>query len=404
MSKVLQVGKIIDGNGNELKNKEIKIKEEKIVEINDEVKKDEKDTVKNFKDKIMIPGMIDSHLHYAMNGEPSYEEMFLEESVPFMTLKAVNHARKDLEMGFTTVRDMGAPGGLALALRDAINEEHIKGPRILASGPALSISSGHGDWYSEWVDLDEPLSVKADGKKEVRKTVRKQIHKGADNIKVMASGGVMDKGSEPGAPEYSVEEMKVAVKEAEKRGLPTGAHAQGTSSIKNALKAGISSIDHGIYLDKEAVKMMKEKEKHLVPTLAAPNRIVEYGTEAGILEHAVEKAKKVKQSHEESFKMAIKNNVKIAMGTDIGTPFNKHGENAYELELMVKLGMTEMEAIQSTTKEPAKLLRIKNKLGTIEENKIADLVILEKDPLKDITILQKEENITSVYKKGKKQV
>ena len=403
MSKIIQVGKLIDGNGNKLEEKEVKIKEGKIVEIDDEVSNKKDDEVKDFSDKVMIPGMIDSHLHYAMNGEPSFEEMFLEESVPYMTLKAKNYAKREIEMGFTTVRDMGAPGGLALGLRDAVKNEHIKGPRILASGAALSITSGHGDWYSEWVKLDNPLSLKADGENEVRKAVRKQIHKGADNIKVMASGGVMDRGSEPGAPEYSLEEMKVAVNEAEKRGLPTGAHAQGTSSIKNAIKAGISSIDHGIYLDQEAIEMMKKEKTYLVPTLVAPNRIVEYGTDAGIPEHAVKKSEKVKERHEKSFQMALNNDVNIAMGTDSGTPFNKHGENAYELELMVDLGMSEMEALKSATKEAAKLLRIEDKVGTIEQNKIADLVILEKDPLKDITVLQEKENITAVYKQGTKQ-
>lgn len=217
----------------------------------------------------------------------------------------------------------------------------------------------------------------------------------------MATGGVTTPGVEPGSPQLSMEEMKAAVEEAHKAGKKTASHAQGTQGIKNAILAGIDSIEHGIYLDDEAIELMIKNDVYLVPTLVAPYFIVEYGTEAGIPQYAVDKAKAVMDTHRESFAKAYKAGVKIAMGTDAGTPFNFHDGAPHELILMVKSGMSPMDAIVSSTKGSADCLGILDDYGTLESGKFADFLVLDDNPLDNLDTLF---NINSVYKLGKKVI
>lgn len=353
--------------------------------------------------KIIMPGLIDTHVHFSLGAEPNYGELFIKQPVALVAIKATTYAWRTLEAGFTTVRDMGAVGWVGVSLREAIKAGIVRGPRLLASGHLLSITSGHADFFPPWVRLKETVERMgriADGVSELRRAVREQIAAGVDNIKFCATGGVMDPGSEPGVQEYTEEEMRTIVEEAKKAGKLTAAHAHGTEGIKAAIRAGVETIEHGTFLDEEAIEMMLEKGVYLVPTFAASHNILEYGTEAGIPEYVIKKAEKHRGARIMSFKAAIEAGVKIAMGTDAGTPFNKHGDNALELELMVKYGMPEIDALRTSTKEAAEALGLGGMIGSIEEGKVADIIIVKGNPLKDITVLRKAERIELILKEG----
>jgi imidazolonepropionase-like amidohydrolase len=264
------------------------------------------------------------------------------------------------------------------------------GPRIVCCGQAICITGGQG-WE---------FSREADGVDGVRQAVREQFKKGANFIKFMSTGGVMTPGIEAGIPQFSYEELKAGVEEARKASRKTAAHAQGSQGIKDSLKAGIDSIEHGINLDDEAISLFLEKKAVLVPTLSAPFNIMEKGEKSGIPAFIIEKTKRVKDTHIESAKKAYQAGIPIAMGADAGTPFNGHGENLKELELLVEIGLSPMEAIHSATRIAAETVGLSNLIGTIEEEKLADLIVLEGDPLKDIKILQNKNNIVAIMKGG----
>lgn len=351
--------------------------------------------------KTAMPGMIDCHLHIAMDGEPDILGWpMVREPLSMQVLRAVEHVSRYLPLGFTTICDLGSPECMGVSVRNAIKQGIINGPRVLTAGKLLSISGGHGQLLPPSVSVRETLAEIVDGCDNIREAVRKQVQTGVDVIKFAATGGVMDPVSIPGAQEFSDEEMEVIIKEANRVGKRTAAHAQGTEGIKAAIKAGVGSIEHGIILDDECIDLMKEKGTFFVPTLAAVYWIIEKGVESGIPEHAVEKAKSLFDIHIQSFKKALKGGVKIAMGTDAGTPFNKHGGNAFELELMVRNGMSEMEAIIATTRIASEDLRISDEVGTVEEGKLADIIIMEGNPLNNIGLLQEEEKIKTVIKDG----
>jgi imidazolonepropionase-like amidohydrolase len=311
-----------------------------------------------------------------------------KESIAKTTLRGAANLKKLLKSGVTFFRDMGGYEYIDIELKKSVNEGFIEGPEFLVSGKVLTMTGGHG--YL--------MGRECDGVDEVRKAAREQLKAGADVIKIMATGGVMTPGVEPGSPQLTKEEIQAAVEEAHKAGRKTAAHAQGTTGIKNAVMAGIDSVEHGIFLDDEVIEMMVEKGVYLVPTLVAPYFIIEYGEEGGIPAYVVEKSKRVMESHLESFRKAYKAGVKIAMGTDAGTPFNYHDKSAYELKLMVEAGMKPMDAIVSSTKVAAELLGIEKDYGTLEQGKVADFIVLKDNPLENIeTLLQVER----VYKKGK---
>jgi imidazolonepropionase-like amidohydrolase len=261
---------------------------------------------------------------------------------------------------------------------------------MICCGQAICITGGQG-WE---------FSREADGVDEVRKAVREQLRMGANFIKLMATGGVMTPGIEAGAPQFSYDELKAGVEEAHKAGRKTAAHAQGNQGIKDSLRAGLDSIEHGIFLDDEAIALFLEKKAVLVPTLSAPFHILDKGEKSGIPNFVIEKTKKVKDTHIESVKKAHEAGIPIAMGADAGTPFNRHGENLRELELLVGIGLSPMEAIVSATRTASETLGLGDQIGTLEKGKMADLIVVEGDPLKDITILQKKEKIVAVMKDG----
>lgn len=377
---------LIDGTGNEPINTSFTVEDGRIIEIGDNLKADKEIDLDG---KYIMPGLINSHVHITMEpiGDPFV--LIMNESDAKAAIRGVKNLNKQLKSGTTYFRDLGASNGVDIDLRNAVNEGLIEGAEFKCAGSVVTMTGGHG-----W-----PIGREADGVDETRKAAREQLKKGSDLVKIMATGGVMTTGVEPGSPQLSMEEMKAAVEEAHKAGKKTASHAQGTQGIKNAILAGIDSIEHGLILDEEAVDMMYENNTYLVPTLVAPYVIVEKGVEAGIKKDSYEKAVSIMESHIKSFKMSYEKGVKIAMGTDAGTPFNTHDMAWMELKLMIEYGMKPMDAIVSSTRNSAELLDILDDYGTIEKGKFADFLILDENPLENIETLSK---INTVYKKGVK--
>ena len=347
--------------------------------------------VVNLGGKTVIPGLIDAHIHSLFDASGDPFGSLEAESPSMITLKAANFMEKTLEAGVVAIRDMGGVDYLEMGLNEAINSGLTKGPRMQLSGKLITMTGGHGHLFGREVDSPH----------EARKAAREQLKNGVDLIKIMATGGVMTEGVQPGAPQLTEEEMRAAIIEAHKAERKTATHAQGVEGIKNALRAGIDSIEHGIFLDDEAVELMVENDVFLVPTLAAPYWIIDAGVEKGVPEFAVEKSKAVIESHTKSFQKAREAGVKIAMGTDAGTPFNKHGKNKFEIKMMVENGMKPIEAIKAATMGGAELMEISDKLGSVSEGKLADMVVVDGRPDQNIEDIYK---VVEVYKDGKKVV
>ncbi len=333
--------------------------------------------------KFVMPGLIDAHVHVNMNGETSIDKMY-KSTAGEVTLWSMVHAQSDLMAGFTTIRDEGAMDFTDVALRDAINKGMVTGPRMFVSGVAISSTGGHGDG-----DFNPSVSGGTFGNivnspDEARKAARYTFKYGADQLKIMATGGVMSYGDEPGAPELSFEEMKAALDIANSRGRISSAHAHGAAGIKNAIRAGITSIEHGMLIDHEGMEMMKEYGTYLIPTIIAAHRIVEFGKTGALAPWMVEKATLCLENHGEHLKEMVAMGVNIGFGTDSGTAFNPHGKQAFEFELMTRCGFTPAQALLSATKVNSTLLKWHDRIGSIEENKLADIAAFDGNPLKDI--------------------
>ena len=353
--------------------------------------------------KTLLPGLIDCHVHF--RGQWGYDLLRSLVTPPSLgTLYAVPNARATLEAGITTVRDAG---GTPAAVKQAIDRGLFPGPRMLVAVSLLSQTGGHGDSFMPCcIDLrdngpvDVPKGV-VDGTDEMRHKVREILRAGADWIKLCTSGGVLSAADAPESAQFTVDEIAVAVYEAAAQDKRCMAHAQSTRGIKNALAAGIASIEHGIYLDDEAIQMMLDRGVYLVPTLVAPQDVIELAeARPGLLPaYAIEKARHVIDAHRASFRRAVQAGVKVAMGTDSGV--GPHGGNARELGLMVEHGgMTPMQAIVATTRSAAELLRLDADLGTLAPGKYADLLMVDGDPLADVRVLADPARIAFVAKGG----
>lgn len=349
----------------------------------------------------LLPGLIDCHVHVMSSG---FNLMRTISTPPtFKLLQSIPNLQATLQAGFTTVRDAaGAPLGVKMAVEQGV----IPGPRMQISITALSQTGGHGDHFTRaCVDLhvhlpDVPDSV-VDGVEPMRKRVREVLRAGADWIKLCTTGGVLSQTDAPASSQFTVEEIAAAVYEANADGgRRCMAHAQGTQGIKNALIAGIASIEHGIWLDDEALSMMKERGVFLVPTLVAPVQVVRQAERdpASMPPWAVEKSHKVMADHKDSFRRAVEAGVKVAMGTDSGV--GPHGDNAEEIALMVENGMSPMDALVATTSRAAELLRMQEQIGSVESGKLADLILIDGNPLDDVTVLQDRDRIVMVMKDG----
>ncbi|WP_085524602.1 metal-dependent hydrolase family protein [Tuberibacillus sp. Marseille-P3662] len=358
-----------------------------ILDVGEHVNHQDTDHVISGEGLTGVPGLIDSHVHLSMDGNPDPFRERVENLEADDAYKAMRNATKQLESGVVTVRNVGSKYNVDIALRNAIAKGLVDGPRIAASGEPIVMTGGHA----------HSMAIEADGVDEVRKAARKQLKSGADLLKLMATGGVMTPGVDPNSPQLGEDELRAASVEATHAGKITAAHAQGIDGIKNTIRAGITTVEHGIYLDDEAIEMMLEYGTYLVPTLVAPYNIVEHGLDAGIPEYAVEKSKRVMARHQESFYKAYQAGVKIAAGTDAGTPFNFHGKFVKELELMVDNGMSPGDVLRSATLTAAQAMKIDAQTGSLEVGKACDLLIVEGNPLEDMASLR---NVVAVYKEG----
>ena len=333
----------------------------------------------------LLPGLIDAHVHLTAVPENSgYRGLGI--SLPRETLYGASNALKTLLAGFTSARNVGAEGFSDVALREAIDAGELPGPRLLVSGPALGITGGHCDENllpPKFHYKDEGV---ADGPWEARTKAREVIKYGADLIKVCASGGVLSKGDQPGAPQYSVEEMRAIVEEAHRAGRKVAAHAHGTVSIKEAIRAGVDSIEHASLIDEEGIRLAKEHGTFLVMDIYNDDFILQEGLKMGMLPESIEKEKAIGKLQRESFSRAVKAGARMAFGTDAAV--FPHGNNAKQFAVMVRYGMTPMQAIRAATLDAAELLGWKDKVGSVEPGKLADLIAVRGDPLSDIRSLE----------------
>ncbi|WP_040226883.1 metal-dependent hydrolase family protein [Bhargavaea cecembensis] len=401
---IIENGSIIDGTGSEPIQGIVVTDGDKIAYVGDAsgYTKSGDETVIDAAGKTVLPGFIDTHIHMMFEYAPL--EKRLTTPFSYMYYQAMKYMKATLDAGVTSVRDAL---GTDLGVKRAIDDGLINGPRVQLSINALTITGGHGDGMQingDVLDISPsgyrgmPNGI-ADGVDEVRKKTREMLRAGAEVIKVHATGGVMSPTDHPEFTQYSFEELSAIVEEARfRKGVKVMAHAQGAEGIKNAVRAGVHSIEHGIYIDEEAIELMKEHGTYLVPTLLAPVSVLETADEVGMPQSAVEKAKEVIEAHKESFARAYKAGVKIAMGTDAGV--FKHGTNLRELGLMVDDGMTPMDAIVASTKVAAECMGWEDKVGTLEEGKLADVVIVDGNPLEDVYVLADQGNIRVVIKGG----
>lgn len=333
----------------------------------------------------VIPGMINCHTHVANDGDGDFFGQVQNDSIPISTVRGVKNLAMALQSGVTTVRDCGAANDLAIELAKAVDEGMIPGPRIRAAGRVITMTGGHGHFFGR----------QADGPVGTAQATRAEIAGGAHFIKVMATGGVLTKGVHPDQTALQVDELTAVAREAHNAGRRVASHAIGGQGIKNALLAGIDSIEHGFYLDDEALEMAVSQGTYLVPTLIAVNRIVDNGDK--IPRWVVEKAESESGHHRDSFLAAIRAGMKIAAGTDAGTPFNPHGELPTELELMVEFGLSPTEALVAATRNAAENVDLLHEVGTLEVGKQADLVLLNGDPTSDISVTRQ---VAMVVKEG----
>lgn len=336
----------------------------------------------------LMPGLMDAHVHILYGAEPN-PSVKLDDMTPAqVTLRGMENANATLRGGITAIRDCGGRDYMEFAIRDACNTGRFLGPSIKAAGRIICMTGGHGNRHGRI----------ADGKDEVIKAVREQIHKGSDLVKLMATGGVMTPGVNPEDAHYSAEEIAAGIAEAARFHRTTASHAQGAAGILNATLGGVTSIEHGIFMDEECCKAMLERGTFLVPTLAALANILE-NPGLGIPDYVVEKALRCAEAHKKAIAMFYRAGGKIALGTDAGTPFNKHGENAQELRHMVANGISPIDALRFGTSSAAELLRLADR-GRIEEGLAADLLIVKGDPSTDILMAADKANHLAVVKNG----
>ena len=337
--------------------------------------------------KTVLPGLIDVHTHITSQSGDYYEDLFRRSPID-MAIVAPVYARRTLEAGFTTVRDVGASEFIDVALRNAINRGDVPGPRMLVATLAVGSTGGHNDLsgFSPYLRFDHFSGV-ADGPEEIRKLVRFEVKNGADWIKVMATGGVLSEEESVGGPQYSQEELDAVVSEAAMWGKKVAAHAHGTEGIKRAARAGVASIEHGGLIDDEGIALLKQKGIYLVPDIYTDEYILAEADHLGLPPKMIEKEKELRKHQLVNWKRAIAAGVKLAFGTDAGV--YPHGQNARQFHSLLELGLTPTQVIRMATVNAADLIGWSDRVGTLTPGHYADLIAVDGNPLTDVTELER---------------
>ncbi len=396
----IQCGRLIDGKSNSVQTEmTIIVESNKIIDVRKGYQSGAaSDKLINMRNQTVMPGFVDSHVH--LSGETSknqYMEEFTLNDEDY-ALKAVKYSERTLMAGFTTVRDLG--GIVAISLRNAINQGDIKGPRILAAGKSIATTGGHADpsnGYSRALIGDpEAKDGVINSPEEARKAVRQRYKESSDVIKITATGGVLSNAKDGAGAQFTEDEIRAVVGTAKDYGYRVAAHAHGAEGMKRAIRAGVSSIEHGTFMDDEVIALMKEKGTYYVPTITAGKSVADSAKIPGYYPPlVVPKAIATGPKIQSTFARAYKAGVKIAFGTDAGV--FAHGKNYKEFEYMVEAGMPAMEAIKSATMNAADLLGISDRIGSIEKGKSADIIAVNGDPIKDIKVLS---SMNFVMKEG----
>ncbi|MDZ7687813.1 MAG: amidohydrolase family protein [Halobacteriales archaeon] len=319
----------------------------------------------------VAPGLVDAHVHLVSDGRPDPKGDH-RESDATLSYRAARAMEDLLHAGVTTVRDLNAPNSVAIDAGRAVKNGILEGPRVFACGEAITMTGGHF----------HQMAREADGPVDCRKAAREQLKRGASVVKLMACGSTIWDDVQA-APELTYEEMRAIVEAAHAKDVPVAAHAPGTEAMKDAVRAGVDSVEHADFMDEEAARMIAENDVSWVPTAKALHEFVERGPSNGFADVYVERARRTRESAEDAFELALENDVTVAMGTDAGTAFNYHGENAVELELMVERGMSPADALEAATANAAELVGVN--AGKVEEGRYADLVVLPRDPNEDVS-------------------
>lgn len=390
---VIKAGFVLDiTTGKFLKDKNIIINDNQILKITDMVPPEAK--IIDLSDSYVLPGLIDMHTHIIGNLSKDYSSNLFQ-SPHRSTIGGVVNAKKTLMAGFTSVRNVGAPNFMDVALRNAIDANEIPGPRMFVSGPSIGITGGHCDKNELNHDYKQSSDGIADGPWEVRKMVRLNAKYGVDLIKFCATGGVFSKGTKVGLRQYTLEEMEAMVDEAHTRGLKIAAHAHGTEGIEYAIRAGVDSVEHVSFLDLKTAKLAKKYGVTLVMDIYNTEYTLSEGKNNGIPEENLKKDLETGERQRQSFSLAVKQGIKLAYGTDSGV--YPHGDNAKQFSRMTTYGMSPLEAIQSATTGASELLGLSEKIGQINAGYYADIIAVNENPLDRIETL---EEVIFVMKNG----
>lgn len=382
----IRAGRLLDVRTGQLRtNVLILVREGRIVAVGENLRLPADARVIDLSRATVLPGLIDLHTH--LTSDPHlFGYRGLGRSIPRETVYGVSAARRMLEAGFTTVRNVGADGYSDVALREAINAGEIPGPTMVVSGPALGITGGHCDDNLLPAEYNHRAAGVADSPWEGRAKVREVVKYGADVIKFCATGGVLSRGDLPQTQQYTLEEMQAIVEEAHRLGRKVAAHAHGADGLKAAVRAGVDTIEHGTLIDPEGIALMREHGTVLVPTLWALDSILEEGAQRGIPEESLQKARALAVERDRNLRAAFAGGVRIAFGTDAGV--FPHEQAGREFALLVRLGMTPLEAIRSATLVAADVLGLGNEIGAIEAGKRADIIAVADNPLENIRTLE----------------
>ncbi|MFP4168540.1 MAG: amidohydrolase family protein [Desulfonatronovibrionaceae bacterium] len=395
MHTVLKNMTLIDGTGRVLQDAAMVFDGEVISDVGrtQEINLPEGAREYDLQGKYVMPGIIDAHIHLDMHGmADTYHESLVEDKL--RSIRSGLEMGNTIRAGITTVRNAGSAHYIDIAVKKAVEEGLIVGPRILASGKIICMHAAGNEYFNG-------LYQEGSGIDENRRAAREQLKHGADFLKVMATGAIMNPGGVPGAPQLDTDEIRVVVEEGKKVGKHTAAHAHGAEGIKNSVRAGVRTVEHGTLADEQALKMMLDNNVYLTSTLSSNFWMLKTDNRNELPQFMADKANEVAKIRRENLHRAHSMGVKIIMGTDAGTPYNFHGKNAMEVIQFVKTGiMDEMSAIVASTRTAAEGIGLHKRVGTLEKGKLADCLVLRKDPLQDIEVLASLDEILLVFKGG----